>query len=518
MAHDHSHDEHGPDDAARRLTRRAALQLGAGAGAAAVVAPYLARLPGSARAFDISDARPAFAAVKDWPVPPIVTRAQCQANEALRKPGQIYDSTVVKFVVHHTGTPNDVTDYAGLCRGILANETSGEYIDIAYNWLIDPNGLIYEGRWARDYPAGKPHTGENGGANVRGAHAIYNNAHTIGIALMGTYDTIDPPAAMIESLVTLLSWKCARWGIDPLGRGSFLATNGVVENIYNICGHRDTSATDCPGQRVEPMLPAIRVKVASRLTGTGYWIATNLGQVLAFGGAPLANASGFRLTSPIVGITGNPTATGYWLFSGDGSVYAFGDAVFHGSMHGQGLAAPVVGMAATPSGKGYWLVAGDGGIFSFGDARFFGSTGGMHLNAPVLGMTPTHTGRGYWLYAQDGGVFSFGDAVFFGSTGNIHLNQPVVSMAARPKGDGYWMIARDGGVFSFGSAPYEGSGAGSSSAAPCVAMLPSTTGNGYVMLRSDGRVSAFGDAPDLGDGGGQVFGRAIGIAGKLKPL
>ena len=513
MQHDDSHNR-----VSRELTRRAALQLGAGAGAAAVAAPFVARFPDDPRAFDLDRARLAFAPVTNWPVPPIVTRAQWGANEGLRKSGQTYDNTVSKFVVHHTGTPNDITDYAGLCRGILANETSGEYIDIAYNWLIDPNGRIYEGRWARDYPAGRPHTGENGGANVRGAHAIYNNAHTIGIALMGTYDTINPSPAMVSALVTLLTWKCARWGIDPLGRGKFLATNGVVEDIFNICGHRDTSSTDCPGQRVEPMLPAIRTRVAGRLNGTGYWIATNLGQVLAFGGAPLMNTAGFRLTSPIVGIAAHPSSMGYWLFASDGSVYAFGAAVFHGSMNGKGLAAPVVGMASTPSGNGYWLVAGDGGIFCFGDARFFGSTGAMRLNAPVLGMTPTRTGYGYWLYARDGGVFSFGDAVFHGSTGNIRLNQPVVSMAALPKGDGYWMIARDGGVFSFGNAPFEGSGANSRSTAPCVGMLPSTTGRGYVMLRDDGRISAFGDAPDLGDGGGQVFGRAIGIAGKLKPV
>jgi len=456
--------------------------------------------------------------IPNWPVPPIVTRAQWGANEALRKSGRIYDSTVVKFVVHHTGTPNDITDYAGLCRGILANETSGVYIDVAYNWLIDPAGRIYEGRWAQNYAPGAPHTGELNGANVRGAHAIYHNTNTIGIALMGTYDTIDPPPAMVEALVTLLAWKCARWGIDPLGRGAFLASNGVPETLYNICGHRDTSATDCPGQRVEPMLPAIRTKVASRISGAGYWIATSIGQVLAFGGAPLASASSFRVTSPLVGIAGHPTGQGYWLFAADGSVYAFGSAAFHGGMHGKYLGAPIVGMTATPSGRGYWLVGGDGGIFSFGDARFFGSTGAMRLNAPVLGMTTTHTGNGYWLYARDGGIFSFGDAAFHGSTGGIHLNQPVVSMAARPSGDGYWMIARDGGIFSFGAAPFEGSGAGVRSSVPYVAMLPSTTGKGYVMLRGDGRISAFGDAPNLGDAQGRVFGRAIGIAGKLTPL
>ena len=194
---------------------------------------------------------------------------------------------------------------------------------------------------------------------------------------------------MLDALVTLLAWKCARWGIDPLGRGAFRASNGVVENLFNICGHRDTSATDCPGQRTEPMLPTIRAKVAARLTGAGYWIATELGQVLAFGGAPPMNMSGFRLTSRIAGIAGHPSGAGYWLFADDGSVYGFGASAYHGGMHGNFLAAPIVGMAPTPSGSGYWLVGGDGGIFSFGDARFFGSTGAMRLNAPVLGMTPT---------------------------------------------------------------------------------------------------------------------------------
>jgi hypothetical protein len=500
------------------LTRRAALQLGAGVGAAAVAAPYLARAAGAPRAFDITDAHLAFAPIPNWPVPPIVTRAEWGANEALRKPGQTYDSSVVKLIVHHTGTPNSVTNYAGLCRGILANETSGEYIDIAYNWLIDPNGRIYEGRWARNYPPGAPHTGESLGANVRGAHAIYHNAHTIGVALMGTYDAIDPPPAMVNALVTLLTWKCARWGINPLGRGLYTASNGAVADLFNICGHRDTSATDCPGQRVEPMLPAIRLRVAGRLTGAGYWIATSVGQVLPFGGAPSVSATGFRLPVATAGIAGHPSGRGYWLFAADGSVYSFGASAYHGSMHGRRLSAPIVGMAATPSGQGYWLVARDGGIFSFGDARFFGSTGAMRLNAPVLGMTPTRTGRGYWLFARDGGIFSFGDARFFGSTGGIRLNQPVVAMAARPQGDGYWMIARDGGVFSFGKAPFRGSGAGAGTVAPFVDMLPSTSGNGYVMLRSDGRVLSFGDAPNLGDAVGRVLGQAVGIAGKLRPI
>ena len=415
--------------------------------------------------------------------------------------------------MHHTGTPNSITDYAGLCRSIYASEVAGEYIDIAYNWLIDPVGRIYEGRWAQNYAAGAVHTGEHNGANVRGGHALYHNTRTIGIALMGTYDSISPSAAMQNALVNLLAWKCARWGLDPLARGNYLASNGVTENLFNICGHRDTGPTDCPGSRTEPMLPAMRSRVAARLTGGGYWIATLGGPVYAFGGVPGAPNPG----GPVVSIAGMPGASGYWLARPSGAVLPYAGAGYYGGMSNQRLSKPIVGMASTASGKGYWLVGGDGGIFSFGDAKFYGSTGALRLKAPVLGMLPTATGKGYYLYARDGGIFTFGDAKFMGSTGALRLRAPVVSMAARPQGDGYWLVAADGGIFTFGNAPFRGSAA-TTRGAPVVGMLPSTSGNGYVVLRCDGSVQSFGDAPNLGDARGLVGFSALGIAGRLKPL
>jgi len=503
-------------DLPHRVTRRTALQVGATAGLVTAASPYLGRLA-RLTGVDLAGAQLAVRQIPNWPVPPIVTRAQWGANESLRKSGRDYDKTISNIIVHHTGTPNDITNYPALCRGILANETAGVYIDVAYNWLIDPKGKIYEGRWAQAYPAGVPHIGELNGANVRGAHAIYHNTNTIGVALMGTYDAMDPPPAMVDALVTLLTWKCARWGIDPQGQVTYHASNGAVETLHTICGHRDTSATDCPGQRTEPMLPAIRARVAGRLGGAGYWIASTNGTVIPFGGVANANST-FRPTSPIVGIAGHPSGTGYWLFTAEGSVYGFGGVGFYGAKHGQRLSAPIVGMAATKTGRGYWMVGADGGIFGYGDAKFYGSTAKLRLAAPILGITPTPSGNGYWLYARDGGIFSYGDARFFGSTGNLHLRRPVVSMAVRPQGDGYWMIAEDGGVFSFGKAPFRGSGANVDQRSACVAMLPSTTGNGYVMLRRDGSVFSYGDAPNLGGANGRVSGSAIGIAGKIKPL
>ena len=191
--------------------------MAAGAGAAAVVAPYLARLERGVGAFDLREAELTATRQPDWPVPRIVTRAQWGANESLRHYDPIFNSIVQKIIVHHTGTPNDIADYPGLARGIYTNELNNGYIDIAYNWLIDPRGRIYEGRWAQNYPSGHPHTGERAGQNVMGAHALYFNDNTIGIGLMGDYSNVAPTSAMISALLTLMTWKCARWGIGPLG-------------------------------------------------------------------------------------------------------------------------------------------------------------------------------------------------------------------------------------------------------------------------------------------------------------
>jgi hypothetical protein len=500
------------------ISRRAALRLGAGAGLAAAAAPYLVGGGFDLAAVDLQNAELALTPRPSWPAPPIISRAQWGANEALRKPGQLYDAPIRKIIVHHTATPNDITNYAGLCRSIMQSEVAGEYIDIAYNWLIDPLGRIYEGRWAANYPTGAVHTGESGDRNVRGGHALNHNTQTIGIALMGNYQLIAPSPAMINALVSLITWKCARWGVDPLAADPYTNAVGVVISVPNVCGHRHVNPTSCPGDFVANQLGAIRQRVAGRLANTGYWVASSGGQVFSFGGAPDAgDTTRMGLPAWIVGIATHPSGLGYWTLGIDGGVFTFGNARFFGSTGGIRLNKPVVGIAPTRSGNGYWLVATDGGVFSFGDARFFGSTGSLRLNAPILGMACTPTGNGYWLVATDGGVFSFGDARFFGSTGGIRLAQPVVGMCARPQGDGYWMVAADGGVFAFGGAPFLGSGVGRLQS-PAVGMATTTTGQGYVIVAADGTVLAFGDAPNLGGPRGFVLGSVVGIAGRISPL
>ena len=213
-----------------------------------------------------------------------------------------------------------------------------------------------------------------------------------------------------------------------------------------------------------------------------------------FHGAPTATT----LAAPAIGMAADPTGTGYWVATADGRVLAYG-AANYGSAEALNLYAPIVGMAATPTGKGYWLVAADGGVFSFGDARFYGSTGAVKLTQPIVGMASTATGKGYWLVAADGGVFAFGDAHFWGSAGKLKLASSIVAMAATPTGKGYWLVGGDGGVFSFGNAAFHGGLGGKPFPGWIVDMTPTKSGKGYWLADADGIVWRYGDAVFYGD-------------------
>src|SRR2546430_10854372 len=76
--------------------------------------------------------------------------------------------------------------------------------------------------------------------------------------------------------------------MDVMGHDPFTTSEGAVEYFPNLAGHRDAGQTECPGDRLYPLLPGIREKVAAQVTAvhgptTGYWTATADGRVLPFG-------------------------------------------------------------------------------------------------------------------------------------------------------------------------------------------------------------------------------------------
>ncbi|MEZ4934885.1 MAG: N-acetylmuramoyl-L-alanine amidase [Saprospiraceae bacterium] len=156
-------------------------------------------------------------------------------------------TTVTHLIVHHSAGSNSSSDWAATVRSIYDFHvfTNG-WDDIGYNWLIDPNGVVYEGR----------------GDNVRGAHFCGFNAGTMGVCMMGDYTSIVPTDQAVGSLENLLAWKSCDADIEPNGE-AFHASSGL--DLMHISGHRDGCATACPGNSFYPTLPAVREAVQNKL-------------------------------------------------------------------------------------------------------------------------------------------------------------------------------------------------------------------------------------------------------------
>lgn len=159
---------------------------------------------------------------------------------------------VTHLIVHHTAGSNSVADWDAEMRSIWYFHTvTRGWGDIGYNFLIDPNGVVYEGR--------------AGGSNAIAAHFSCRNTNTVGIALLGTYTSVAPTAAAVESLTRLLAELSLRYAVDPAA-SALHVPSGLT--LSRISGHRDGNAsnltcskTECPGEMLYQMLPAIRAAV-----------------------------------------------------------------------------------------------------------------------------------------------------------------------------------------------------------------------------------------------------------------
>jgi hypothetical protein len=190
--------------------------------------------------------------------PTIITRAQWGADESLRG-SMTLNSTVKAVTIHHTAGTNTYTQEtaAAQVRGIYAYDTLGlGWSDIAYNFLVDKWGRIYEGR------AGsitKP---------VRGAHAMGFNTDTMGISAIGNYETATAPAAMVDALARVAGWKLSQYGVDPGGTTRLTSQGGTgtkyaagtTATLPTVHAHLNTSYTLCPGKYLYPQMATIRSK------------------------------------------------------------------------------------------------------------------------------------------------------------------------------------------------------------------------------------------------------------------
>jgi hypothetical protein len=199
--------------------------------------------------------------------PTIVTRAQWGADESIRDSHVVGWAPFRKIVVHHTASPNGTKDPAATVRyGYELHVVGRGFTDIGYNFLIGPDGEIFEGRRARNYGAHELHTGEDGAGNaIIGGHTKDRNPGSCGIALIGNFMKTSPSNAAIQSLIHLISWESQRHRIDPLGSDEYVSIDSQKLVFHNIAGHRDIGATLCPGTRMAGSMGWLRKQVAERV-------------------------------------------------------------------------------------------------------------------------------------------------------------------------------------------------------------------------------------------------------------
>ena len=194
--------------------------------------------------------------------PAIITRAQWGADESMRTSAPVYTGSVKVGFVHHTASTSNYTPAQATAqvRAIYAYFTKGlHYSDIAYNFLVDRFGRLYEGR--------------AGGMakNVLGGHTAGFNQNTFAVSALGNFDTFKPgttaAAAIASSIAKLMAWKLALNHRNPLGVATLISNSGAGTSRYAvgapatvpvISGHRDIGSTACPGRYLEPFVPKIR--------------------------------------------------------------------------------------------------------------------------------------------------------------------------------------------------------------------------------------------------------------------
>ena len=196
--------------------------------------------------------------------PKIITRAQWGADESLKRTSggcrrQFFG--VQQLFVHHTAGSNSVSDPKATMRAIYWYHTVRQgWCDVGYNFVIDRQGNIYEGRWARRYKPWEIHSSEDSrGRAVVGAHVSGFNSGSVGVSLMGNFERSPVPPAMRRSVARLLAWEVDRHGLKPRAKHVYRNPDtGRTRRLPYIAGHRDAGDTACPGRYLYSALPGIR--------------------------------------------------------------------------------------------------------------------------------------------------------------------------------------------------------------------------------------------------------------------
>lgn len=169
-----------------------------------------------------------------------VTRDQWGARPAKYRNKMPYPVSLA--VIHHSVTPWNADPYTTV-RGIQAFHMDGRgWSDIAYQELVamdrEHDGWVFEGRGF----------GFIGGATGTPP----GDANSLSICLLGNSTETPPSPAAVESIASRLAYA------EKTGR---------LASGWEIRGDRDYNSTNCPGDVLYGLLPAIRQRAAEIVAG-----------------------------------------------------------------------------------------------------------------------------------------------------------------------------------------------------------------------------------------------------------
>jgi hypothetical protein len=180
--------------------------------------------------------------------PTVISRAAWGADESYMTWAP-QGATIQQFILHHSAGSDGGNDPAAVIRGIYYyHAVTLGWGDIGYNYVVDPQGRIYQGR--------------SGPEGTIAAHTYGYNTGSVGIALLGNYDSITVTPAAEQAVANLVGYLSAKNDLDPQAVKNFINVSAPT-----LAGHRDFGQTLCPGTAQYGRMPTLRSSASAQVGG-----------------------------------------------------------------------------------------------------------------------------------------------------------------------------------------------------------------------------------------------------------
>ncbi len=144
----------------------------------------------------------------------------------LLREGGVYD----RITIHHQGGRPSVSRVQNAVvseiDAIYGGHRRLRYGDIAYHFIVDYSGRVWEGR----------------SLAYQGAHVIKENDRNLGVLLLGNFEEQSPSQESLDSILSLVQRLRVRFGVKK----------------HRVYGHRDLGSSVCPGKHLYPHVVALR--------------------------------------------------------------------------------------------------------------------------------------------------------------------------------------------------------------------------------------------------------------------